>query len=156
MIDALRPALTDRQRQIYELICAEIQSKRRPPTLQELADRMGYRSKNAVENHLTALEKKGYIDRQPLTARSIQVTDLTVYRRPFSLPIMGRVSAGQLMEACELLDWLSLEDLLGLDDGNLAAFQVEGDGGLDRNVCHGDYIIRRGDRDVLLWRSLEL
>lgn len=156
MIDALRPALTDRQRQVYELICAEIQSKRRPPTMQELADRLGFRSKNAVENHLLALEKKGYIDRQPLTARGILVTDLTVYHRPFSIPIVGRVSAGQPLEACELLDWLTLEDLLGPDDGNLAAFQFEGDGGLERNIRDGDYLIRRGDRDVLMWRPLRL
>ena len=160
--EAPLPALTDRQRQVYDFICRCIRGKRRPPSLQEICDNIGARSKNGAIVHLDALEKKGYIEREPLIARGIKVTDLAVYRSPntpFSIPILGRVSAGPFLEACELLDWLCLGDLLGDDefDHGLIAVQVEGPGMLSQLIADGDYLIRRGGpggRNVLLWRPV--
>ena len=156
------PSLTDRQRQVYDFICRSIQKKRRPPSLQEICNHIGARSKNGAIVHLDALEKKGYIEREPLIARGIKVTDLAVYRQPYSIPILGRVSAGPFLEACELLDWLCLGDLLGDDEfeHGLTAVQVEGPGMLSQLIADGDYLIRRddpsvqGSRNVLLWRPI--
>lgn len=152
-VDTVRPPLSPRQHQLYLLICDYIRTKNRPPTFQEMADRMGIRSKNGITTHLAAMESKGYIRREAGVTRGLIVVDQSVYRRPYSIPIVGRVSAGQLSEACELQEWLSLGDLLG-DDSNLSAVQVEGNGMLDRQIASGDFLIRRDGRNVLLWRSL--
>lgn len=155
IIDTARPALTGRQRIVYDLICESIRTKRRPPSLRELMAPLGIKSINGIASHLAALETKGYIDRDPGICRGIRVTDPAVYRRPYSIPIVGRVSAGPPLVAYELLEWLSLADLLGEDDG-LTALQVEGNGMLERNISDGDYLIQRGGRDVLLWRPVPL
>ena len=56
--------LTDRQQQILSSISRNVQRNGYPPTMQELADEMGIRSKNAIFKHLTALELKGYIKKK--------------------------------------------------------------------------------------------
>jgi repressor LexA len=155
MIDSIRPALTARQQQAYDLICESIRVRRRSPSIQEIADAMGIRSKNGVTNHMAALESKGYIEREPFIARGIRVCDHAVYRRPYSIPIVGRVQAGPPAEAYELLEWLSLADILG-DDIGLNAVKIEGNGMADQQVQDGDYLIRRGTRNILLWRPMRL
>lgn len=153
MIDTVRPPLSKRQQQLYNLICDYVREKNRPPTFQEMADRMGIRSKNGITSHLSAMEAKGYIRREAGVTRGLIVVDQSVYRRPYSIPIVGRVQAGSLSEACQLHEWLSLPDLLG-DGSDLSAVQVEGNGMLDQHISHGDFLIRRNGRNVLLWRCL--
>lgn len=147
--------LTARQQRVYDLICESIQKQRRPPSVRELMRRLGMKSPNGIASHLVALEKKGYIDRETGISRNIRVTDQAIYRRPYSIPIVGRVSAGQLLAACELLDWLSLGDLLG-DDCGLEAVQVEGNGMMDQHIADGDFLIRRDGHNILLWRPMRL
>ena len=65
--------LTDRQRQVLECVEDSIKSRGIPPTLRELRDRLGIRSTNGVNDHLTALERKGYIVRLDQKSRGLQV-----------------------------------------------------------------------------------
>src|SRR5688500_2587756 len=100
----LMDALTDRQAEILKLIRELTEVSGFPPTRAEIAERMGFRSVNAAEQHLRALEKKGAIDISSGASRGIRVLD----GRPggrlgklLELPVVGRVAAGSPMLAEE-------------------------------------------------------
>jgi repressor LexA len=82
--------LTPRQAEVLQLIVDFLQSTGFPPTRAEIAQQLGFRSANASEEHLRALERKGYIDMLPGASRGIRL------RNTFNvgLPVVGRVAAG--------------------------------------------------------------
>ncbi|HZR03589.1 MAG TPA: transcriptional repressor LexA [Burkholderiales bacterium] len=82
--------LTSRQAEVLQLIVDFLQSTGFPPTRAEIAQQLGFRSANASEEHLRALERKGYIEMLPGASRGIRL------RNSFNvgLPVIGRVAAG--------------------------------------------------------------
>ena len=84
--------LTPRQSQILELIQDFITETGMPPTRAEIARELGFKSPNAAEEHLRALQRKGVIDLIPGTSRGIQLKDSL--REQIGLPLVGRVAAG--------------------------------------------------------------
>jgi repressor LexA len=97
-------ALTDRQSEILKLIRELTEVSGYPPTRAEIAERMGFRSVNAAEQHLRALEKKGAIEISSGASRGIRVRDGRPGRmagRLMELPVIGRVAAGSPMLAEE-------------------------------------------------------
>ena len=89
--------LTDRQAEILRLIRELTEVSGYPPTRAEIAERMGFRSVNAAEQHLRALEKKGAIDIEAGASRGIRVRDARPGSRLgklLELPVVGRVAAG--------------------------------------------------------------
>jgi len=64
--------LTDRQRAVLAFITASIEQRGYPPTLREIGEHMGIRSTNGVNDHLKALEKKGYLAREDLKSRALR------------------------------------------------------------------------------------
>lgn len=94
--------LTDRQRQAYDFIVAMLDENGYPPTLREIGNHMGIRSTNGVNDHLKALERKGYISREELKSRSI-----TILRR------LPRSRAEAQRQTCiELLGQLPDDELI--------------------------------------------
>ena len=90
-------ALTDRQSEILQLIRELTEVSGFPPTRAEIAERMGFRSVNAAEQHLRALEKKGAIDILSGASRGIRVNETGSPARAgrlMELPVIGRVAAG--------------------------------------------------------------
>lgn len=67
--------LTDRQREAYRIIVESLRGTGRPPTLREIGDQMGIGSTNGVNDHLTALERKGWVTRDE-GARSVMPVSL--------------------------------------------------------------------------------
>ena len=97
-------ALTERQSEILKLIRELTEVSGFPPTRAEIAERMGFRSVNAAEQHLRALEKKGAIDISSGASRGIRVRDSRPagrLGRLLELPVVGRVAAGSPMLAEE-------------------------------------------------------
>ena len=97
-------ALTDRQAEILELIRELTEVSGFPPTRAEIAERMGFRSVNAAEQHLRALEKKGAIEISSGASRGIRVRDgrpASRAGRLLELPVIGRVAAGSPILAQE-------------------------------------------------------
>lgn len=93
----LMDALTDRQSEILKLIRELTEVSGYPPTRAEIAERMGFRSVNAAEQHLRALEKKGAIEISSGASRGIRVRDgrpASRLGRLLELPVIGRVAAG--------------------------------------------------------------
>lgn len=68
--------LTARQRLVLECIAAAVARDGWPPTLREIGDELGIRSTNGVNDHLRALERKGYVARRSGRARTLRLTDL--------------------------------------------------------------------------------
>jgi repressor LexA len=89
--------LTARQSEILRLVRELTEVSGYPPTRAEIAERMGFRSVNAAEQHLRALEKKGAIDIEAGASRGLRVRDAKPsgkQGRLLELPVIGRVAAG--------------------------------------------------------------
>lgn len=90
--------LTPRQKQVLELIRRHIETHGMPPTRAEIGAAFGFRSPNAAEEHLRALERKGAIEMIPGSSRGIRLTG------PSGLPVVGRVAAGSPILAEEHIE----------------------------------------------------
>jgi repressor LexA len=101
----MQRALTPRQAEILELIREYIADHGHPPTRADIARVLGFRSPNAAEEHLRALEKKGAIELLPGASRGIRLPE-----EEKGLPVVGRVAAGHPILAQE-----NIEDRYGLD-----------------------------------------
>ena len=96
--------LTARQSEILKLVRELTEVSGYPPTRAEIAEKMGFRSVNAAEQHLRALEKKGAIDIEAGASRGIRMRDAKPsgkLGRLLELPVIGRVAAGSPMLAEE-------------------------------------------------------
>jgi repressor LexA len=104
-MDALTQKLTERQSEILRLVRELTEVSGYPPTRAEIAERMGFRSVNAAEQHLRALEKKGAIEISSGASRGIRVLDGRPAGRGrlLELPVVGRVAAGSPILAEEHL-----------------------------------------------------
>ena len=94
--------LTPRQKQILELIQDFIYETGMPPTRAEIAKELGFKSANAAEEHLRALQRKGVLDLVPGTSRGIQLKDSL--RDQMGLPLVGQVAAGNPILAEEHIE----------------------------------------------------
>jgi repressor LexA len=97
--------LTPRQLEILEFIRQTLTESGAPPTRDEIARAFGFRSLNAAEQHLQALQKKGLIELVAGTSRGIRLRDsvreLMVAAQEITLPLIGRVAAGSPLLAQE-------------------------------------------------------
>lgn len=94
--------LTPRQRQVLRFIQDALVEHGMPPTRAEIAEALGFRSANAAEEHLRALQRKGVIDLRPGASRGIQLRDSL--REQLGLPLIGRVAAGRPILAEENIE----------------------------------------------------
>lgn len=94
--------LTPRQKQILNIIQKAIRNTGMPPTRAEIAARLKFKSVNAAEEHLRALERKGAIELIPGTSRGIRLKDSI--REQIGLPLVGRVAAGAPIMAEEHIE----------------------------------------------------
>jgi repressor LexA len=85
--------LTPRQLQILNMIQEFMSEYGMPPTRAEIARQLGFKSSNAAEEHLRALQKKGVLELVPGTSRGIQLKDSL--REQLGLPLVGKVAAGR-------------------------------------------------------------
>ena len=90
--------LTPRQAQILDLIRSHISERGCPPTRAEICEELGFRSPNAAEEHLRALQRKGVIEMRSGTSRGIQLVE------PLGLPVVGQVAAGEPILAQENIE----------------------------------------------------
>jgi repressor LexA len=95
--------LTARQAEILALIRRSVQQTGMPPTRQEIAAELGFRSANAAEEHLRALARKGVIELLPGSSRGIRIAGEAASAAQ-GLPIVGRVAAGQPLLALEHIE----------------------------------------------------
>lgn len=140
--------LTDRQRQILDYILAEINKKGYPPSVREIGQAVGLTSSSTVHSHLAALERKGYIRRDPTKPRALEVIDFRLSNKGINpdkvknVPLVGRVAAGTPLFAQE-----NIEDNYPLPveiaGENSFMLKVKGDSMIEAGILDGDYIIVR-------------
>jgi repressor LexA len=157
----IRETLTKRQAEILELIRSYVSEEGCPPTRAEIAATLGFRSANAAEDHLRALERKGVIELVSGTSRGIRLVEDAA-----GLPVVGRVAAGEpilaeqhIEDYCQLdpatfhprADYLlrvrgdSMHDI-GIHDGDLLAVHAS------RHAENGQVVVARLDEDVTVKR----
>jgi repressor LexA len=131
--------LTSRQREIYEFIRGKIQGRGYGPTVREIGNEFGIKSPNGVMCHLKALQKKGLIHREPNMSRAIQLLDDPTMAPPAGLKLVGRIAAGQPLEAVEQDEELVFTDWEGAEDK--FALRVTGESMIDEHIADGDYVV---------------
>jgi len=130
--------LTDRQKEVFEFVRGAMRQAMRPPTVREIADHFGFRSPKAATDHLTALERKGYIRRRGRKSRNIEIPEGL---SPQGVPLVGRIAAGSPILAVENLEGsLSLPEVFGAKK-DAFALRVHGDSMIGAGILEGDYVI---------------
>lgn len=141
--------LTDRQRQILDFIEAQTRGRGYPPSVREIGEAVGLASPSSVHAHLAALQRKGFLRRDPTKPRAIEVrydptTEAAVARGPVRhVPLIGDVAAGTDVLASENVEELLPvpADLTG--DGDLFMLRVRGDSMVDAGILDGDLVVAR-------------
>jgi repressor LexA len=140
-------AITKRQRQVYDFIQGVVQKNGYSPSFEEFGNGMGLSSLATVHKHISNLEKKGLIKRDFNRSRSIDVLPVRglfkrqVQKAPteIALPLLGRIAAGQPIEAVENPETISLGDITRSKD--VFVLQVKGESMKDEHIVDGDYVL---------------
>jgi repressor LexA len=140
--------LTSRQGQVLDYIRQSIAERGYPPTLREIGLHMGIRSTNGVNDHLRALENKGYLTREDMKSRSLRPTDLggpPMNEVPadnlVEIPILGRVAAGLPIHADEnVIDTVHVDRGMLRGGREVFGLRVSGESMIEAGILHGDYI----------------
>ncbi len=98
------PALTARQQQILDWIRSQIEANGMPPTRAEIAQALGFSTASSAEDHLQALAKKGAIEIIPGASRGLRLKEMPGFPVQGTLPLVGRVAAGQPLLAVEHIE----------------------------------------------------
>ena len=138
--------LTPRQRQILQLVQRAIHETGMPPTRAEIAKILKFRSVNAAEDHLRALERKGVIELLPGMSRGIRLKDSM--REQIGLPLVGRVAAGQPILAEEHIEARYQIDLALFKKPPHFLLRVQGMSMRDAGILDGDLVAVHRTPDV--------
>jgi repressor LexA len=141
--------LTVRQREVLEMIERHMQERGYPPSVREIGTAVGLTSPSTVHAHLAALQRHGYLRRDPTKPRAIEVrwdptSDAVIDRRPVRhVPLVGDVAAGTDVLAQE-----NVEEVLPLPqdftgEGDLFMLRVRGDSMIEAGILDGDFVVCR-------------
>jgi repressor LexA len=159
----MAPGLTDRQLEVLRFIAQEIEERGYPPTIREIGEALQIASTNGVNDHLKALEKKGFLTRDPVKSRALiptsqardvlggaresNVISLGARRearlsgRLVEIPIIGRVAAGQPILAQEHVeDTVQVDSFFLGTNKRVYGLRVQGDSMIGDGILSGDYI----------------
>lgn len=163
-------ALTPRQQEILDLIRRHIDQTGFPPTRMDICNALGFKSPNAAEEHLRALERKGMVELSSGTSRGIRLLGEKLATELMGIPLVGRVAAGQPILAQEHIEaryaldpalfaqtpdyflkvrGMSMRDAGILEDDLLAVKKVADGAGTVRN---GQIVVARIENDVTVKR----
>ncbi len=161
--------LTPRQRLVLETVRASVESRGYPPSMREIGDAVGLTSPSSVKHQLTALERKGYLRRDPNRPRAIEVVQpddsrgvaplpgaagITDIGDPDSaaregapeaayVPVVGRIAAGGPILAEQLVEDVFPLPRQLVGAGELFLLKVVGDSMIDAAICDGDWVVVR-------------
>jgi repressor LexA len=163
--------LTDRQLEVLRFIARQIDDAGYPPTIREIGEALDIRSTNGVNDHLKALERKGYLTRDPAKSRALIPTSsartvLGEGARPANVisitkgaprpgarlvevPIVGRVAAGQPILAQERIeDTVQVDSFLLGTNKKVYGLRVQGESMIGDGILPGDYIFVKKQLDA--------
>lgn len=131
--------LTQIQREILDFLIDQIKGKGIPPTLADIALHFGYKNRATVQQHLKAIEKKGYIKKNPKLSRGIELTLEDKFFVP--KPILGEVAAGNPLTIYpDAIDIVQLPTIARMPQDSFL-LRVKGDSLKDAYIFSGDIVI---------------
>jgi repressor LexA len=133
--------VTRRQREILDFIAGHLDAKGYAPSFEEIARQFGFHSLATVHEHLTNLERKGYIRRAHNESRAIEIIPPKGQTGATALPLLGLVAAGQPIEAISGNDTIAVPDELVPRRGRSYVLKVRGDSMIDEHIKDGDYVV---------------
>jgi repressor LexA len=133
--------LTKRQKEIFDYIGAYIHEHGYAPSFEEIAGAFGYSSLATVHEHLSNLERKGYIRKAYNESRSIELVRGAARPGGVELPLLGEVAAGQPIEAIQDQESILVPPDLLRRRGENYVLRVVGDSMIDEQIRDGDHII---------------
>ncbi|GGK41570.1 transcriptional repressor LexA [Nocardia camponoti] len=156
-----RADLTVRQRTVLDVIRTSVTERGYPPSIREIGDAVGLTSTSSVAHQLRALERKGYLHRDPNRPRAVNVRGLDEAVRavtslpgetdeadpsrptPTFVPVLGRIAAGGPILAEQAIEEVFPlpRELVG--DGSLFLLKVVGQSMVDAAICDGDWVVVR-------------
>jgi repressor LexA len=145
--EAIVAELTDRQREVLEIIEQCQRERGYPPSVREIGEAIGLTSTSTVHAHLSTLQRLGYLRRDPTKPRAIEVrwvpgAEAAVERRPARhVPLVGDVAAG-----VDVLAEQNVEDSYPIPadfcgEGELFMLRVRGDSMIDAGILDGDFVV---------------
>src|SRR6059058_1596083 len=139
-------AITKRQRQVYDFLQDFIQRNGYSPSFEEIGDGLGLSSLATVHKHISNLEKKGLLSRDYNRSRSIdllppkgRLKQAMSVSTGMVLPLLGRIAAGQPIEAIERPETISLADFVRSKE--VFVLEVRGDSMQDEHILNNDYVL---------------
>src|SRR5882724_3953191 len=139
-------AITKRQRQVYDFISDFVQKNGYSPSFEEIGEGMGLNSLATVHKHISNLETKGLLTRDYNRSRSIDLVppkgrlkQAMSVNTTMVLPLLGRIAAGQPIEAVERNETISLADFV--QSKEVFVLEVRGDSMQDEHIMDGDYVL---------------
>jgi repressor LexA len=151
--------LTSEQNRVFSFLVDCVRKMGAPPTVREVAEKLGYKSINNVRQHLRLIEQKGYIRLLRNKARGIEIA-VGLERETggeFQVPLVGMVPAGRPVTAVEnIQDYVTIDHNMFRGDG-LFTLRVKGDSMKDAGILDGDIAIVRQqdtarDEDIVVVR----
>jgi repressor LexA len=133
--------LTKRQKQILDFIHDFIEEHGYAPSFEEIAEAFGYSSLATVHEHLSNLERKGYIRKSYNESRSIEMVPTESGPSAMELPLMGAVAAGVPIEAIVDEESIAVPNDMVSPGRDSFVLRVEGDSMIDEQIRDGDYIV---------------
>ena len=146
--------LTERQGEILKFIILNKEKFGYPPSIPEIQRKFSFKSPNAVQDHLEALERKGYISRHAHKARGIEVLVYTASNEnnksnALQIPLVGEISAGRPILAQENIEGTMVIDRSIVKNSNgIFALRVKGDSMINAGILNGDYVIASQQSDA--------
>ena len=139
-------AITRRQRELYDFISEFVQKHGYSPSFEEIGEGLGLSSLATVHKHVTNLEKKGLLTRDYNRSRSIdllppkgRLKQAMSVNTGLVLPLVGRIAAGQPIEAIENPSTISLADFVRSKE--VFVLEVRGESMQDEHILDGDYVL---------------
>jgi repressor LexA len=139
----MKNELTERQKEVFEFLKDFLRERGFPPTLREIASHFGLRGPKAPQKTLNILERKGYIRKVPGGSRAIEILSYPQFSLThiLSVPIVGRVRAGEPLLAIENIEgYINLDRSL-VSSEDVFLLRVQGDSMIEAHIQDGDFAL---------------
>lgn len=140
--------LSPRQQSILDYIQQNVQNKGYPPSVREIGEAVGLASSSTVHGHLSRLEKKGFIRRDPTKPRAIELLKhkdgTKLNTDTVMVPLVGKVTAGEPITAIENIEeYYPLPRKMTGEDQSTFMLSIEGDSMINAGILDGDFVVVR-------------
>ena len=144
--------LSIKQKEILDYLKKEVHEKGYPPSVREICDATGLKSTSTVHGHLTRLEKKGYIRRDPSKPRAIEILDeepvFNTGQEAVDVPIIGTITAGTPILAVENIDGTFPIPVQYITGENMFMLKVRGESMINAGIFDKDLILVKQQRSA--------